>query len=170
MRYSWAKVIPLFGLMGSLQGGFAWADEIRGPVVTSDGFVLIALERDGDGSDFRHHLAQPSQGFSIHQGLVGFRVQKSGNCHDIFAVVNRGGTEHQTQTRRCPTSDGWHETLVKSDLYDDYEVRWSLHQDGDSTQLQWELKALIPGMAPIILNYHLGEQMSKALGSLGAED
>lgn len=162
-----------FGLIGLVTGlvvveSEAHADDIRGPVVTADGFVLIAIERSGGTDSFKSHLAEPKKELCIHQGLEDVSFQPSEACFQVRATSNRNGQSYVTETRRCPTKSGWHETLVSSELYESYEVVWSLHTENGSTQLQWELKAIIPDVAPIILNYHLGEQMKQSLKSLGS--
>jgi hypothetical protein len=168
MRFQGVTVAVLIGVLSSGLFGVALADEVRGPVVTADGYILIAIDRDGNGSGFRSKLTKPTQALSIHLGLLQFHYEEAGDCQDVFAKVNRDGRDTMTQTRRCPTSEGWKESLVRSNLYDNYEVIWTVDESGGKTQLQWELKAQIPGTAPIVLNYHMGEEMRKALGSLGA--
>jgi len=168
MRVYWARLVVLLGLFSFGPVPVALADGVRGPVVTAEGYILIAVDHDGDGAGFRSRLKEPSQALSIHLGLVEFSYEEAGECHEVLARVNRGGQDSTTRTRRCPTADGWKETLVQSTLYEDYEVLWTVYEADGKTQLQWELKALIPGVAPIILNYHMGEEMRKALRSLGA--
>ena len=170
VKHPWAMAGSLSLVAGSLWGPLAMADEIRGPVVTSDGFVLIAVERPGDGSTLRERIATPTEALAIHQGMVGFQAQPVGECHEVEIQTQRDGTQHSTRTRRCPTAEGWSEKLIESSLYEHYEVYWTFYREDDLTQLQWELKARIPGVAPIILNYHLGEAMRLGLRSLGAKE
>ena len=164
----------VFGQLGmaigwSLLGtSLAHADDIRGPVVTADGYVLIAIEREAGEASFVRQLAEPKKELCIHQDLEHVTFEPVDACFQVRATSNRNGQSHVTETRRCPTKSGWHETLVSSDLYESYEVVWSMHTENGSTQLQWEVRAIIPDVAPIILNYHLGEQMKKSLKSLGS--
>ena len=65
VKHPWAMAGSLSLVAGSLWGPLAMADEIRGPVVTSDGFVLIAVERPGDGSTLRERIATPTEAASI---------------------------------------------------------------------------------------------------------
>jgi len=168
MRINGARLALLLGVFCSGLSPVAQADGVRGPVVTADGYILIAVDHDGDGSGFRSQLKEPSEALSIHLGLIEFSYEEAGECHEVLTKVNRGGQDSTTRTRRCPTPEGWKETLVQSTLYENYEVLWTVYEADGKTQLQWEIKAMIPGVAPIVLNYHMGEQMSKALRSLGA--
>jgi hypothetical protein len=42
--------------------------------------------------------------------------------------------------RRCPTADGWHETLVTSGSLDAYEVRWRLVPQGNLTEVTYMVR------------------------------
>jgi hypothetical protein len=170
VKHFWTMAGSLSLVAACLWGTLAKADEIRGPVVTSDGFVLIAVERPGDGSALEQRIAVPTEALAIHQGMKAFQAQPVGECHEIEIQIQRDGTEHSTRTRRCPTAEGWSEKLIESSLYEHYEVYWTFYREEGLTQLQWELKARIPGVAPIVLNYHLGEAMRLGLRSLGAKE
>ena len=151
----------------TLGSSVAMADNIRGPVVTADGYVLIAVERSGGTASFEHHLAEPKKEFCIHQGLEDMTFQPSDSCFRVLATSNRNGQSYVTETRRCPTKSGWHEVLVSSDLYESYEVVWSLHTENGSTQLQWELKGGHSRCCPHYFELSFGrtdEAISEELG------
>lgn len=52
---------------------------------------------------------------------------------------------------RCPTSSGWHETLVASEGLSAYEVDWSVKAEGEGARVRYEIHVQPSFPAPSFL-------------------
>ena len=78
----------------------------------------------------------------------------------------------QLETRRCPTSTGWRETLVRSSDFKEYWNEWTLKEDGTGTLVTFTTRTLPDVAVPesIILSQTrrvLAKLMRGLLGALG---
>lgn len=115
---------PLVSLL--LLGSLATAQEPSSPTVAEDNTVrsevLIAASID----EVRRDLADPVAAAGLSSNVIRARVISRGAC-DVVAMTVRGLTGPMEYTaKRCPTTNGWTETLVSSDDFDAHRAEWKV--------------------------------------------
>ena len=68
-------------------------------------------------------------------------VRREGDC---VVVTTRTASvlEVNYTARRCPTADGWVETLLESDTFNDYYSEWFVHSVADGVLVRFRLRTV----------------------------
>ncbi len=90
-------------------------------------------------ADVRAALADPIAAARFSPDISAVTYLERGVCSTLRAVTS-GFASVSYVYRRCPTADGWHETLVSSDDLDAYEVRWGFAPRGTSTVVTYMVR------------------------------
>lgn len=109
-------------------------------IVASDAGVHSAVVVAASPTEIKAALADPVASIKLCEDVLSAKiVGQSGGC-PIVEVSTRGFTSPLVYTvKRCPTADGWKETLVASDDFDRQEVTVHLEAVGTGTRISMEV-------------------------------
>lgn len=110
----------------------------------------------------RAALVDPLVAARLSPDISGISYVERGACSTLRSVTS-GFASVSYVYRRCPTANGWHETLVSSEDLDAYEVRWTFTQRGASTEVAYMVRIDPTLPAPAFL---LGRQMRSSITTI----
>jgi hypothetical protein len=114
--------------LAPLYAGLAFADpEPSAPVTVGNSTVTTEVLIQADAASIRAALADPLTACRLSGDVLSATVlAKEGDC-SILRVTTRGLSAPLTYTtRRCPTADGFRETLVTTEDFDNQTSSWKL--------------------------------------------
>ena len=163
-------------LFASLAVTPAYAED-TGPVVevsrdgTVDGSVIVGAPPDV----VQTYLADV-KGLRLHNSdVTSVNVSRDGAC-ELVTTTAKNVVEMTYTARRCPTTSGWVETLLDSELMNDYYAEWFFTPVSTGIEVRFRLRTevdlpvpsrLIRGTIKKSVQDSL-ERMQSALGGPGA--
>jgi len=151
----------------------AWSEEI--PVVwlsegseDAEGFTQVAMEFAATEAAVRRVLTDGRFATRLSPSVLSRTSQPRGACEEVQVTVD-GLTSPMSYTMlRCPTPDGWHETLLNSEDFEDYELQWSIRESGETVRVQLRARLKLRRLlAPKnIVDRSLRKSLRKTLKSL----
>lgn len=121
---------------------FAGSSEPSTPTVAADDTVTTDVVVSASPAQVRSALSDPRAAATLSDGVTSVSVLgKDGPC-DLVEVTCKGVTSPLVYVaRRCPTADGFTETLVRSDDFDAHSAQWHLEPvAGGGTRITFELR------------------------------
>ncbi|MSP57021.1 MAG: hypothetical protein EXR69_15675 [Myxococcales bacterium] len=134
-------MLPLLTLT-PLWAHLALAVEPTAPTVAGANTVSTAIFIAADPATVRAVLADPLRACHLSSDVLeATLVENHGEC-TLIQITTRGMTSPLTYTtRRCPSADGFVETLVQTDDFDYQASRWSLRPVSGGTQVTLEVRS-----------------------------
>lgn len=120
----------------------ALAAEPSAPTVAGASTVSTGIFIAADPATVRAALADPLKACQLSGDVLDAKVLgKQGDC-TLIQVTTRGMTSPLIYTtRRCPTTEGFTETLVQTDDFDSQASTWSLRPVSGGTQVTLEVRS-----------------------------
>lgn len=120
----------------------AFAGEPSTPVVAGESTVTTDVIIAADCATVRAALADPITASHLSGDVLDAKVLgKEGDC-SLVQMTTRGLSSPLTYvTRRCPTPDGFRETLVRTDDFDSQSSSWRLAAVSGGTQVTLEVRS-----------------------------
>ena len=95
-------------------------------VVESDGTVVATVVLDASEAEVRALLADSVAAARLSADVLEATASTHGRCEQM-EISTRGFLRPLTVvTLRCPTADGWRETLLRSDDFTRYVTEWRI--------------------------------------------
>lgn len=138
------------------------------PVTDSADRVTTAVVIPADPAAVRAALADPTAACRLSTDVLSARVVATEGPCALIAVTTRGLTAPLAYTmRRCPSADGYTETLVQTDDFDQQESRWQLRAvpGGTEVTLQVRSQPRLP-LPQRLINATVGSSAVQALKNL----
>lgn len=146
----------------------ARAAEPTPPVTDSADRVTTAVVVPAAPDAVRAVLADPTAACRLSADVLSARVVGADGPCALIAVTTRGLTSPLSYTtRRCPSADGYTETLVQTDDFDQQDARWRLRAvpGGTEVTLQVRSQPRLP-VPQRIINATVGSSAVQALKAL----
>lgn len=142
----------------------AWAADPPSitPTSSGDGFWRTELLVPAPIDVVRARLADPIATAKYSPDITSIQYVSQATCPTL-RVVTEGMVDVAYDYKRCTTADGWHETLVSSDMLSVYEVRWRLASVEAGTQVSYDVKIRPNFPAP---DFMLARQMKSSITTL----
>lgn len=140
--------------------------------VTPEGLVIAQVRVAASPAAVREQLAGAERAHRLAPTTVSVKATADGACEKLQLATRGLLSPFQLETRRCPTSTGWRETLVRSSDFKEYWNEWTLKEDGTGTLVTFTTRTLPDVAVPesIILSQTrrvLAKLMRGLLGALG---
>ncbi len=140
--------------------------------VTAEGLVIAQVRVAASPAAVRVQLGDAERAHRLAPTTVSVKATADGACEKLQLATRGLLSPFQLETRRCPTSTGWRETLVRSSDFKEYWNEWTLKEDGTGTLVTFTTRTLPDVAVPesIILSQTrrvLAKLMRGLLGALG---
>ena len=175
--FTFALTVSLgtFGLVGTALAADEDAEESSSKIttrVTADGLVIAQVRVAASPAAVRELLSDAARTHRLAPTTVSVKATADGACEKLQLSTRGLLSPFQLETRRCPTSTGWRETLVRSSDFKEYWNEWTVKADGAGTLVTFTTRTLPDVAVPesIILSQTrsvLAKLMRGLLGALG---
>ena len=140
--------------------------------VTAKGIVIAEVRVSASPAAVREVLAGAERAHGLAPTTVSASATRDGKCEKVKLKTRGLIAPFVLETRRCPTANGWRETLVTSDNFVEYWNEWTVKAQGDGALVTFKTRTLPNVAVPesIILSQTrrvLGKLMKNLLGALG---
>lgn len=123
-------------LVGAALAGSAPSE----PTIQSDGTVRSDVFVASDAASVKRVIGDVVATAGLCPDVISARVIERGTC-DLVEVTTRGMTSPLTyRVKRCPTADGFNETLVSSDDFTDVKVDWQIQSVEGGTRVTYTIR------------------------------
>lgn len=130
------------------------------------GTALLAT----DATTARARLADPAWIASVDAS--GNRIELAAGAGDCKRVKTESPHPIRTvryEVERCPTADGFVETLIASDAFDAYEARWSIASEPGGARITYTLATRTSLLVPqFVIDRQTRKGVERMLGALQA--
>jgi hypothetical protein len=160
---SWHGVEIVFALFLTLT--VAQADE---PTKAADGSICMRVLIPASETDIRQELdtAQEASGLFGSAKLVS--VEPDGDCERLSYRTPGLFTSMTYIARRCPTADGWVETLVSGDSFEDNTSSMRLRSVDGGTEVDFRIRVRLRNI-PVgqgIIDAQIAQSIKRAVERL----
>ncbi len=155
--------LSLLLILGTAHAG----TELSGPVVSSDGFVMLEMTVPIPPGKAREKLADAATLMPLDPRVKTVNITTDEPCEQIAIEGSFKSVAVQTALRRCPSESGFEETLISSSLYSAYTATWQVEPVESGALVRYRVKVEIEGLAPIIINYETGASAAKMMRRVG---
>ena len=108
------------------------------PTYGDDGTVSVKVTTSASWEKVEAALADPAARLRMVPNVV--RVDPLGltnGCTDLRVTTESMGGTYIYDTRSCKTSDGWHETMIRSEDLEDVQTTWILHRVSTGVEINY---------------------------------
>jgi hypothetical protein len=140
---------PLVGVVAFLlHSAVAFAGEEAQVRVAEDGSVVGRMVIDASEQEIRAAIPELQEA-GHSSSVLEARIVKDGSCSSVFRKTRGLIRPLEMQTRFCPTTTGWRESLVSSADFNAYETEWVVRpQPGGGTSVQLRVVSGVNLMVP----------------------
>jgi hypothetical protein len=140
--------------------------------VTPEGLVIAQVRVAASPAAVRELLSGAERAHRLAPTTLSVKATADGACEKLQLSTRGLLSPFQLETRRCPTSTGWRETLVRSTDFKEYWNEWTVKDDGTGALVTFTTRTLPDVAVPesIILAQTrrvLAKLMRGLLGALG---
>lgn len=137
--------------------------------VTPQGEVVAQVKLAAKPAAVRAVLASAEKSHGLAPTTVDAKAEPDGSCERV-KLKTRGLLEpFVVETRRCPTSTGWKETLVASKNFLEYWNEWTVQESGEGSMVIFKTRTIPNVMVPeAILLSETRRVVAKLLRNLSA--
>ena len=140
--------------------------------VTAKGEVIAEMKVAATASAVRAQLAGAERAHRLAPTTFSVKATPDGACEKLHLSVRGLFSPFQLETRRCPTSTGWRETLIRSSDFKEYWNEWTIKADGDGTLVTFTTRTVPDVAVPLSIIQSqtrgvLAKVMRGLLGALG---
>lgn len=139
------------------------------PVVQSDGSVMMSVVLPATESEVRAQLDTAAEASALHGDATIVSQERQGACEQSTFKTRGLLSSIYYVAKRCPTADGWKQTLISSDTFEHNEAEWSLHPVEGGTELRYRIRVSLD--LPVgqgMVNAQISDSMSRAVERLEA--
>ena len=166
-------VIMIITVIGGASPSAAAADETRVTTrITAEGLVIAQVHVAANPAAVREQLAGAERAHRLAPTTFSVKATPDGACEKLHLSVRGLFSPFQLETRRCPTSTGWRETLIHSSDFKEYWNEWTIKADGDGTLVTFTTRTVPDVAVPLSIIQSqtrgvLAKVMRGLLGALG---
>jgi hypothetical protein len=139
------------------------------PVVQPDGSVCMTVILPASESAVRAELDTAAEASALHGDATLVSQERQGACERSTFKTRGLISSISYVALRCPTADGWKQTLVSSETFEQNEAEWSLRPVEGGTELRYRIRVSLD--LPVgqgMVNAQISESMSRAVERLEA--
>ncbi len=168
MRLRHLFLVALFTTMGLLADAYA-GDLLPKLLETHlDNGITMQIDVQADIDQVREILSQARTAAALSPDVLNISVTPRGRCEQV-EVETRGFLSSLNYiSLRCPTDDGWTETLISSDDFSFYDVQWSMTPIENGTRVTYRIDIEMKNL-PVperLLHSNLSSSMKHSLIAL----
>jgi len=140
--------------------------------VTAEGLVIAQVRVAASPAAVRELLSDATRSHRLAPTTISVKATADGACEKLQLSTRGLLSPFKLETRRCPTSTGWRETLVRSTDFKEYWNEWTVKEDGTGALVTFTTRTLPDVAVPesFILSQTrrvLAKLMRGLLGALG---
>ena len=142
----------------------ARADE---PTVNSDGSVTMCVVLPAAEDIVRAELDPAAEASALHGDATLVSQERQGRCERSTFKTRGLLSSISYVALRCPTPDGWKQTLVSSETFAENEAEWALRSVEGGTELRYRIRVRLD--LPVgqgMVNAQIADSMSRAVERL----
>ena len=108
--------------------------------VGRDGVVAVSMLIDAPERNIRSVLNDVEGELAdLSSDVLTVEVVKEGLCQEIDRSTRGLFRPFRIRSLRCPTAQGWHETLIASGDFSAYSTEWSLNETEEGTEVMYRV-------------------------------
>jgi hypothetical protein len=130
------KMISPLLFVGVMAGSAAAAE----PTKAADGSICMRVVIPASESDIRSEIDTATEANSLVGSAKLISAEPDGNCERLTYQTPGLISSLTYVARRCPTADGWEETLVSSDDFADNQSSWRLREVEGGTEIDYRVR------------------------------
>lgn len=110
--------------------------------VTSEGQVIAEVQLAARPEAVREVLASAERAHGLATTTVSVKASRDGACERVQLQTRGLFSPFSLETRRCPTSAGWKETLVTSPHFREYWNEWTIREVPGGTRVTFTTRTM----------------------------
>lgn len=114
--------------------------------VTPKGEVVASVTLAATPAAVREVLGSAERSHGLAPSTVSAKATPDGTCERVKLKTRGLFSPFEIETRRCPTTKGWRETLIASDHFVEYWNEWIVEDDGDGSRVVFRTRT-VPNVA-----------------------
>ncbi len=148
-------------MIAFFMGSIALAQE---PTIASatDGTVVANVQVAASVEQVRAALADADTASRLPPEVLEVTSASKGSCTVIDVKTEGAWSPLEYQGLRCPTADGWHTSLVKSEDFDGLEVTWKVTPNGTGSAIEYRVRTDLAMAVPASLLQPRMEKSARA--------
>jgi hypothetical protein len=137
------------------------------PVVNPDGSVTMCVVLPAAEDIVRAELDTAAEASALHGDATLVSQERQGRCERSTFKTRGLLSSISYVALRCPTSDGWKQTLVSSETFEENEAEWVLRAVDGGTELRYRIQVRLDlPVGQRIVNAQIVDSMSRAVERL----
>lgn len=113
------------------------------PTIRDDGTVAVTVTTSAELSKVEALLSDPAARLRLVPNVTQVDVLgRTNGCVDLRVTTDGMGSTYVYDTRSCRTSDGWRETMIRSEDLDDVTTTWVLHRVASGVEILYESRVV----------------------------
>ena len=136
--------------------------------VADDGAVIARLKVDAGEQQVRATIPT-LQATGVNSNVLSVSASPDGSCERVKLKVRGLFAPFEIETRRCPTTHGWKETLVASASFTEYWNEWTIQETEGGSTVTFKTKTIPNVVVPAaILQSETRRVVAKLMRNLSA--
>ena len=134
---------------------------------SSDGVTMRMLVQ-APIDEVRSVLSRAETSVTLSPDVMELHTTDQGNCERVEVSTRGLFSPMRYVGLRCPTSEGWSETLVESEDFTHYDVEWTLSPTDEGTMVTYRIDVSLKNL-PVpdrVLHSNLSSSMKHVMASL----
>lgn len=156
-------------LIAALGIGLASSAQASDPEVNvqQSGAVRAEVTLPAAEEQIRSILGDPEEAADLSPDVISVVATPSGECFELKTRSRGLFRPLVFESRRCPTSEGWHEVLVSSDDFTAFDGEWTLNSVEGGTQVIYVLSTETNLPVPdAVVRQNVSRSLQKLLDNL----
>jgi len=151
-------------------GGWLWMVNVghaAEPTVDRDGTVCVRVVLPASEAEVRQQLDSGAKTTALAQAARLIDRQPSGKCEKLTYKTPGMIGSLTYVTLRCPTAQGWKETLVSGEGFEDNSSEWELREVEGGTELNYRVRVRMSlPVGQSLVNSRVAQTMKSAIERL----
>lgn len=114
--------------------------------ITPKGEVVASMRLAAKPAAVREILGSAERSHGLSPFTVSAKATADGTCERVKLRTRGLLQPFEIETRRCPTTQGWRETMIASTDFLEYYNEWILEEDGDGSRVTFRTRS-VPNVA-----------------------
>jgi hypothetical protein len=114
--------------------------------IDDDGFVSVRVLVEAPMNVVRGSIDTAQEVFALDSERTLTRVQMRGACEEMHVETPGLLSPMRYVSLRCPTDNGWTESMISSDDFEANEVLWALNEVEGGTEITYKVKVGVADM------------------------
>lgn len=108
--------------------------------VQADGTYVCRVTVAASAEEVEALLADPVAAARLSPDVLSIQANPAGPCQTLTTTSRGMLSALKFTSKRCPTADGWHEELVASEDFSEFDGTWTVSAvDPSTTEVMYEL-------------------------------